>query len=194
VARPKDENKRKEIINSAFEIFGKKGFESTTIKDIAEQANVASGSVYNYFENKEDLFKATVEEGWNDLLSEMEKISNSNEHPLKKFENLMEYGFQTLENAIPLLKGMLFKANQHEMLHDNLEKFYRNIEKLLLEGKRVGLLNITDDPEQLASGIKIIVAGVLFSVAMAKPEEMQDEVKRLKKAIRLMIEERLIKR
>lgn len=48
-------DKRKEILNSAIEVFAHKGYNKANIKDIADKAGVATGTVYLYFKNKDDL-------------------------------------------------------------------------------------------------------------------------------------------
>jgi AcrR family transcriptional regulator len=63
-----DEDKsqrRDEIMAAAKEVFARKGFHDTTIADIAKQAGLAYGSIYWYFDSKDDLFHAlmAVEEG-----------------------------------------------------------------------------------------------------------------------------------
>src|SRR5215471_6042730 len=44
--------RRNQILDAATKVFAKKGFHSTTIKDIAREAGIADGTIYNYFENK----------------------------------------------------------------------------------------------------------------------------------------------
>ncbi|MBV1776321.1 TetR/AcrR family transcriptional regulator [Burkholderiaceae bacterium DAT-1] len=51
-----------EIIDAAIEMFVAKGFTATRLDDVAKQAGVTKGTVYLYFSNKEDLFKAVVKE------------------------------------------------------------------------------------------------------------------------------------
>lgn len=48
---------RTHLLDAAEEVFGRKGFHETTLKEIAEQAGFAVGSVYSFFENKDDLFR-----------------------------------------------------------------------------------------------------------------------------------------
>jgi len=48
--------KRQQIIQSAIEVFGKKGFQNSTISEIVQRGNFAEGTIYQYFKNKEDLF------------------------------------------------------------------------------------------------------------------------------------------
>lgn len=47
--------RRKQILDAATVVFAQRGFHRTTVKDIAKQADIADGTLYNYFQNKEDL-------------------------------------------------------------------------------------------------------------------------------------------
>ena len=47
---------RNQLLDAAEEVFGEKGFHDTTLKEVAELAEFSVGSVYSFFENKDDLF------------------------------------------------------------------------------------------------------------------------------------------
>jgi AcrR family transcriptional regulator len=49
------EERRKQILDAATKVFAGKGFDRATIADIAREAGIAEGSIYNYFKNKGDL-------------------------------------------------------------------------------------------------------------------------------------------
>ncbi len=49
------EERQKQIISAAAKVFARKGYERATIADIAREAGLAEGSIYNYFKNKSDL-------------------------------------------------------------------------------------------------------------------------------------------
>ncbi|MGB8643817.1 MAG: TetR/AcrR family transcriptional regulator [Anaerolineae bacterium] len=49
------EQRRSQILTAALDVFARKGFERATIADIAREAGMAEGSIYNYFKNKSDL-------------------------------------------------------------------------------------------------------------------------------------------
>lgn len=49
------EERRKQILDAATQVFAAKGFDRATIADIARAAGVAEGSIYNYFKSKADL-------------------------------------------------------------------------------------------------------------------------------------------
>lgn len=56
------EERRKEIIDTAIKLFYEKGYEKTTISDIAKEINVAQGLCYRYFPAKEALFDCAIDQ------------------------------------------------------------------------------------------------------------------------------------
>ena len=66
------EERRRQLIDTALSLFAEKGFENTTIKDLAEAAGVAQGLFYHYFESKEALLFAAVNR--HGFLPEMREI------------------------------------------------------------------------------------------------------------------------
>lgn len=60
--------RRTQILAAAIKVFAERGFHRTTIRDIAKAADVADGTIYNYFENKTALLMGIL-----DLLNEHER-------------------------------------------------------------------------------------------------------------------------
>jgi AcrR family transcriptional regulator len=63
---------RARILRSALELFGERGFEEVSIDDIADHAAVGKGSVYRQFGSKEQLYAASVIEGFVQLRHQIE--------------------------------------------------------------------------------------------------------------------------
>ena len=55
------ENKKEQIIEAAARVFSRRGYSNAAVADIALQANIGKGTVYEYFKSKEDLFFAVFE-------------------------------------------------------------------------------------------------------------------------------------
>lgn len=69
--------RREEILSVAADLFARKGFEGTTVRDIAEAAGILSGSLYHHFRSKEQIMEEIftayfdeVEERWADVLDD----------------------------------------------------------------------------------------------------------------------------
>ena len=52
--------RREEILTAAIKVFGKKGFAATCVGDVADAARMAKGTVYLYFESKEEIYATAV--------------------------------------------------------------------------------------------------------------------------------------
>ena len=85
---PKRKVKRQLIIDAAVEVFSRNGFQDSTISQIARKANVAEGTIYQYFKNKEDLFFSIpidkTKEFYNELELHLEGIHGA-ENKIRKF-------------------------------------------------------------------------------------------------------------
>ena len=186
MARTRDIQKPAQIIDAAFSVFGEIGYEATLMKDIAERAGISSGTIYTYFDDKKDLFRATVQEGWNRFLAQMRTLAESREPTEARIGRFIEIGFQSLKHSLPLLRGMLFESNQMKLLEGSLEQFCALVETLLAgRGERSGYL--ADYPAHRRSMIRITVVGVLFSAALAEPSRVDEEIDSLKRMIALML-------
>lgn len=59
---PKDQDRRKHILDAAQKVFAQKGFHGASIKDLARAARISPGLLYWYFKDKTDLFAALLSE------------------------------------------------------------------------------------------------------------------------------------
>jgi AcrR family transcriptional regulator len=72
--RRRKEQRPGEIIEAALEEFARRGFAATRLEDVAERAGVTKGTVYFYFKDKKDLFKAVARSALAPALGEMEAL------------------------------------------------------------------------------------------------------------------------
>ncbi|MGD8781371.1 MAG: TetR/AcrR family transcriptional regulator [Ignavibacteria bacterium] len=75
--RVREGDKETDILNAAITLFAEQGFHKTRISQIAEQANVAVGSIYLYFKNKDDIINKIFEKLWQRLYLESKKIADN---------------------------------------------------------------------------------------------------------------------
>ena len=69
-------SKKERIIHAAAELFVKHGYASTSIRQIAQRADVATGLLYNYYDGKEDLLRNIFLNGLSRVRSSFEKAEN----------------------------------------------------------------------------------------------------------------------
>ena len=63
------ESRRKQIMDAALELFAQEGYANCSIAQLARHADISKGLMYNYFESKEALLIAIIEEGMQDVMA-----------------------------------------------------------------------------------------------------------------------------
>lgn len=84
VARRQRRN-RESLVAAARRIMSEKGIDGSTMLEIAEQADVGAGTVYNYFESKEDLAIAVLEQLMHELALKIEKVTDTFDDPAQVY-------------------------------------------------------------------------------------------------------------
>jgi AcrR family transcriptional regulator len=183
MARVREAGMEEKILDSAFTIFGEQGFMATTIKDIAAGAGISSGSIYTYFPDKEALFCAAVTRGWTCFIDELEKIDRRGLAKAERSALLMDKGFSALRDALPLIRGMFFDASRLNLIEDNLSRVCLAIDSLLTPGDGEEMLFAWEAsrPSRLLI-TRMIILGVLASVALVPQPAPEDIVDKLREA------------
>ena len=106
--------KRVRILDTATKEFAFKGFENANMSTIAKKAGVSVGSLYKYFENKQDLFLTTIQYSIQSMEELLNVLAVSEEDVLVKVERIIrEIQRSSKENAtlIKLYNGMTAENN-----------------------------------------------------------------------------------
>ena len=114
-----NENRRNDIIQAAEKIFTSLGFSKTTMKHIADEAGFAKGTVYNYFENKEDLYLAIGSRSVQ-ILNELYRNAISNSK--SKLDQLRSLGF-AYYNFVKQFPGYADILHNTETKESNISYF-----------------------------------------------------------------------
>ena len=164
--------RKKELAQTALDLFAKKGFEHTTIKDIALAAGIGKGTVYEYFDTKDDLIIQAINDWMEKLESEvMGAFSNDDdfESLIRKMVRGTMEAFIADPNTIKILIGIfqLFitdseKTRHSNIVRDSLGKFRKIIVALLLEGVSKGILRpeIASNAEKIAINLMAFLDGL----------------------------------
>lgn len=123
----KEMNKRKigqrdhltQVLRAAEKLFAKRGFYPTTIDDIAKEAKLAKGTIYLYFDSKEDLFFSVIEKKLGALLSKIEKGMKEPGSAWQRINTTIGVHLKFLEENRDFFKIM---QSFSEQLKEKLEK------------------------------------------------------------------------
>ncbi|OBY80687.1 transcriptional regulator [Paenibacillus sp. KS1] len=144
------------IMDAAYELFGSNGFYETKMSDIADKAGIAKGTLYLYFESKEQLFTVMMMQGFEQFLQELDQgllerdslegsLGFVAEHHLEYYYNRREYTklFFKAPNKDPEMMEALcnFMKSYVQRIASSMEDF--NLPDPLLHAKSfIGMLDM----------------------------------------------------
>ena len=94
------ENRRDDLVRAAAQLFREKGFDGTTIRDIAAAVGMRSGSPFYHFANKHELLMAVMEEGLRLGLDRTRAVLDENGlTPVERFRRLVRTHYGILHDT-----------------------------------------------------------------------------------------------
>lgn len=175
--------RRTEILHAARVMFAEKGLHETTLDEIAEKAELAKGTLYGYFENKEDLFFSVLEETIHNLENVIKETSNSELPPPEKISIMIKNILHLFEENVDLMQ--LMTRNQPGVLmHKMQEKMkvhFRNLIKsvsgVLQEGIWQGFFDKIDTEKAAAAFFNLIHGNAMNSFWQQRKINNKEDLK-----------------
>ncbi len=169
--------RRQEILNAARQVFFERGFHHPTMDDVAAGAEVSKGTIYLYFESKEEILALLLLEGLDLLLDEMETANGlatgSPEDALhalaRAYLNFSQANPSYFRLIMAFDRGRFEDAISRELYQEVLNRSLRGLDLLaqIIEGGIQAGIFAVDDPWRAAGSVWAAVNGVL--VLMAHP-------------------------
>lgn len=86
----RESNKRGKILEAAVKVFARNGFYQSKVSEIAREAEVADGTIYLYFHNKDDILINLFEEEMTRIIEEMKAVIAGETDPVRKLEEFAQ--------------------------------------------------------------------------------------------------------
>lgn len=115
--------KRKKIVDKAWELFAKNGYEETKVEDITKDLGISKGSFYTYFATKDELLYEVLEKIKKEAIGNLENI-NVDQMPEKVLE---DYAKAKMNHAVKILNNMKLKAVEKYSIDPKLRSFFEEL-------------------------------------------------------------------
>jgi TetR/AcrR family fatty acid metabolism transcriptional regulator len=142
MARPKSH--RAAILDAALTTFVKHGYHDTKVSDIAANAGVAEGTLYNYFDSKEIMLLALFDEKWGVMIDELKVKVAALRDPNDKLKTMFATVVKLFKKDRELAEIFLVDVKQSSIFLNSytvnrVVDFIDLIEDILKDGKRQGV-------------------------------------------------------
>lgn len=154
------QRRRKQIAHAALAVFAEKGFHKAGMRDVARQAGVSVGAIYDYVKNKEDLLCLACDQGTSEYNDQLRETLSAYSDPLEKLKAAIKTWFAIMDS---LDKNVILYYRESQSLDDagrrmlmaREEDSRRIFEEILSEGVDTGVFRVEN--------IKLIAHTILIA-------------------------------
>jgi len=145
-------DKRRQILDAAIHVFARQGFHSCRVSDIADEAGVAYGLVYHYFNSKDQVLNELFVERWSLLLTAIEEVDNQPISGREKLDTVARFIIDSYRHEPDLMKVIIVEvtraANSFGRTHlPEIRRAYDLIAKIVADAQASGDFRKDVDPE-----------------------------------------------
>ncbi|MBM4307441.1 MAG: TetR/AcrR family transcriptional regulator [Deltaproteobacteria bacterium] len=172
IARKEREHltRRKEILQAAEKVFAAKGFFHTTMNEIAQVAEFGTGTLYNFFKSKEDLYFTLIDEKTDEINRLVKTELSRKTSAIERIKKILILELEFIEQnrdffRIYTSEGSRFewtvKDDCGKKIHDKMVDYIQLLAQVLKEGMKTNELKPLN-PLDLAHAFEGIVHSFIF--------------------------------
>jgi TetR/AcrR family fatty acid metabolism transcriptional regulator len=141
----KSNDKHERILQAAIRVFARNGFYNSKVAEIAKEAQVADGTIYLYFKNKDDILIKLFEAKMNDMILALEARLAGVEDPLEKIRIYIHSHFEMVKEHPDLMEVITVELRQSAKFmkdynNKQFNRYLRILSDMIREGKDKGLI------------------------------------------------------
>src|SRR5947199_6064223 len=146
-------DKRRMILDAAITVFARQGFHHCRVSDVADEAGVAYGLVYHYFQSKEEIMGTLFTERWQIMLDAIAEIDRSQDIPARdKLYLVASFIIDSYRHEPDLMKVIIVEvtraANSFGRDHlDKIREAYQMIGQIVESAQREGTFKLEISPD-----------------------------------------------
>jgi TetR/AcrR family transcriptional regulator, fatty acid metabolism regulator protein len=166
-------DKRRLILDAAVRVFARQGFHTCRVSDIADEAGVAYGLVYHYFDSKDQILDTLFLERWDILLRAIEQVDGDDIPPREKLYAITSFIVDSYRHDPDLMKVIIVEvtraANTFGRTHlAHIRQAYVGIAAIVERAQLDGVFraDITPDFAALAfyGAVEQVLTGWIFAL------------------------------
>jgi TetR/AcrR family transcriptional regulator len=164
-------NQRQEMLAAALELFSEKGFHNVSMHEIAKKSEFAIGTLYKFFKNKEDLYKALVLERTDKFHSAIRAAVQEPDDEIEKLREFVRAKGQVFRDNVSVIRlyyaetrGASFNimAGLDREIRERYGHFLEILASIFKSGIRRKKFTKIADPYYLAAALESLTNAFLF--------------------------------
>jgi AcrR family transcriptional regulator len=148
------EERRRQILDAAVRAFAKNGYHACRVSDIAEEAGVAYGLVYHYFESKDAVLEAVFREMWGMMVAAINGVEQSEESPREQLRKTAAIVLRTWRDypdvVRVLVREVTRSGDQLQREVQEIQTAFDALQRIVARGQEQGVFR-SDVPTRIAA-------------------------------------------
>ena len=124
------EEKRRQILEAAVRVFARKGFHTSRVGDIAEEAGVAHGLLYHYFSSKDEVLEMVFRENWGVLLERIHAVEEGGEPASEQLRHVAVILLRTWLHTPDVVRVLVREIARSPEVQDRIGELVKPIESI----------------------------------------------------------------
>lgn len=176
------EAKRRAILEAAVHVFAEKGYFGARMRDVAAAARVADGTLYLYFDSKEDLLTAVLEDHARAFVERARRDCTRLEDPRHRLQAVLERHLASLEANRPLATVFQIELRHsrrflRRIARGQVSQYLQLLQEIVAEGVARGVFRPELDPKVVARVIFGAVDELVTAWVLAqKPSSLKEQL------------------
>jgi len=151
----RDPDKPQQIIDAAVKVFARKGYFNSRVSDVAREAGIAAGTIYLYFDTKQEILVTLFREKMAGFVSALRRAIAEEQDTVAKLRRLVRLHFEILEDNPDLAEVVQLELRQGQKLFrgpasQEIATYFALISSVLDEGVAAGRFR-SDLPVKVAT-------------------------------------------
>ena len=151
-------HKRQRILRAATDVFAQSGYFTAKVSDIAKAAGVADGTIYLYFDGKEDLLVNIFREHTRNYLISLERDLTQGRRPEDRIRIAIRHHLEALgrDRALAIVAQVELRHSLKFMAllsHEEVADYLNILRKVVEQGQHEGVFRSTLHPQLVAKAI-----------------------------------------
>ena len=181
-------DKRRLILDAAVRVFARQGFHTCRVSDIADEAGVAYGLVYHYFQSKDEVLDTLFLERWELMLAAIDEIDAQPRAARDKLYAIASFIVDSYRHDRELMKVIIVEvtraANTFGQTHlEEIRKAYHRIGAIVEAAQADGTFRDAVTPQFAAMAYYGAIEQVLTGWIFGLLEEGEDDYERAKRFV-----------
>lgn len=134
-------DRRRQILEAAVKVFAEKGFHAARVGDIAEEAGIAYGLVYHYFESKEDLLETIFRTTWTEMLARVREVEEAGVPAAEAVRQVTALLLRTWRRDPDLVRVLVREVTRNQHVQREIEEIteaMKTLEGIIRRGQETG--------------------------------------------------------